>query len=529
MGEFYLKKGNFETAREIFTKLATISPETFQFPYFLGKIEAALGNHMAAIAFLEKTRGLNPFHKQTLLLLTKSYVETNKLGEALQCLVDSYLLCKETKDSRIEVYKKKIRNLAKKLPGMDDQQKNKLIKDRLKNLHERLKHFEADLYDAEPEDSVVQLDLLEITQPMPPIVDQTVEEEAPFILEGTVEEVNVISADVEPDPVPFPEMDQADDDIPMPETKGVVLNADFGLQSHPNIDFTRHILFKSLSVQEIEKIGKFSSIQNYAKGDRIHEPLESIYGFSCLLEGKIQVSHQGTNLLELHAGSIIDEAELCNGDKYFFESRAIEPATILMVNKAALMALCKRKHDLAAHFLWHFYKSLTLKISAVLDNIVQLELSKEMQWSVDRMWEVSQQRKLSELELDFLTRKYSKIVKYKSNFIFKIQDVTDFFYILLEGEVELEHPESHDIITIGPSEMFSEMALISNNFQHIMNCKVLSEQATLLQVARKELSKINDSADRDNYRVMEFLWNIFSKKYFEFVNFYFNLQKSKLP
>ena len=522
LGEFYFKKGNFTSAKEIFTKLSSEAPESFPFPYFLGKIESSQGHYADAIPYLERTRSLNPFHKQTLLLLSKCYAQSAMYKEALECMVDSYLLCKETKDERIDAYKKEIRTLAKNLPGMDDAQKNKLIKDRLHILHEQLLNLEKTLVHTAAAHSLPEIDPL-----------QTIPDIQTKDLDLHIEEKPEAEEDVEKlaftpiEEVAEPVVDDADDDYPpLPEVPDNVVAPNFGISQNTNVDFTRHILFKSLSVQEIDKIGQFSTIQTFQKGETIHHPLEPIYGFSCLLNGKIEVLNQGEKLLELESGSIIDEAELCNGDKYFFETRAVEPTTILLVNKAALLTLCKRKHELAVHFLWHFYKSLSLKINSILENIMLQNPSQDMVWTVDRMKEISQQRSLNELEIDFLTRKAKRLIHQKGDFIFKNQAHVEHFYILLEGELTLDHPYAKDQVTLQPGEIFSEIALTSNLFEHTMNAKVTSEHAVVLQIGKKELANLSEADDRDNYRMMEFLWNVFSKKYFEFLNFYYHLLKS---
>lgn len=516
LGEFYFKKGNLEKAKELFIQLVETSPSSFPFRFFLGKIEYKLGNIDSAIENLEKTRVLNPFHKQTLLLLSKAYLEKSQYEHALECMVDSYLLCKEAKDGKIETSKKKIRTLTKKLPGMDDKQKTQLIKNRLQVLHQHLQDLELTLEKKpNPEETTDPVYKTEVSSQIATI----------DVIEHKDNPTELIDIPGIEDPSDF-DVDMEDKEFIPPQAPDNLIKPDFALHSFKDIDFTKHVLFKSLSVQEIEKISQFSTVYTYEKDEMIHHASEPIFGFSCLLEGKIGILYEGKPLLELESGSIIDEAELCNGSRYYFESRALEKTKILMVNKAALLTLCKRKHELAVHFLWHFYKSLGLKITSIMEDLMQVNPSQDMVWSMDCIREVSQQRVISELEIDFLTRKCTKTIKQKNDYLFKNHDTTNFFYILLEGEIELEHPYSKDRLAIGSGEVFSELALISNSFEHTMNAKIVSEHAVILQLNRQLLASVQDSSDRDNYRMMEFLWNIFSKKYFEFLNFYYHILKA---
>jgi CRP-like cAMP-binding protein len=533
LGQFYIKKGNYLPARDIFSKLLTQNPSSFQVSFFLGKVEYKLSKFTEAITHFEHSRRLNPFNKSTLLLLSRCYSAINEHKMALECMVDTFLLSKETSDTRIDNYKKKIRKLAKKVShDMDDRARNLLIKERLQYFKQELQKLEQRLVTTEKPTSTpeVFLEMAEETQaamedpefnepqPVTPHYEPTQETDSELdhslvaVIVEHIEQENRIEDSEEE----FVGMEDPPEDAPN------LAAAEF---PKSNVDFGRHILFKSLSAAHQEKIQKFTSIQTYAPNDVIHTPLEPIYGFSCVMDGKVRIYHQNESLMELETGSIIDEAELCNGVKYFFETRAVEPTTILMVNKAALLTLCKRQHELAVHFLWHFYKSLSLKINSIFESVIYKNPSNDIIWSLDRLQEITQQRTLNELELEYLSHKLTKRIQKKGDFIFKNHAPADTFYILLEGEIELDHPYSKDVIEIKNGEFFSEIGLISNSFEHSMNAKVVSEHAILLQINRPELSKLHDPNNRDQYRMMEILWNIYSRKYFEFLNFYFHLIK----
>lgn len=545
LGQFYIKKGNLQPAREIFSNLLKSNATSFQIPFFLGKIEYKLENFIDAVAHLEQSRALNPFNKSTLILLSRCYSKREEHKKALECMVDTFLLSKETSDSRIETYKKKIRKLAKKVSDdMDDRQRNLLIKERLQYFNKELIKLEQNLIsNPEPvetkdvfkdiaeetqvaieepasEDFEIKMDEYEIEAPVP-IDEYAPSERSQIDLDHSL--MAVIDEHIaEEDVVETINNDMEGIEDSEDEPSNVV---EGGFAPFNDIDFNRHILFKSLSRGDQEKIKKFSTLQTFAKNEVIHTPLEPIYGFSCVMDGKVRIYHQNESLMELETGSIVDEAELCNGSKYFFETRAVEPTTILMVNKAALLTLCKRQHELAVHFLWHFYKSLSLKVNSIFENVIYKSPSQDVIWSLDRLQEVTQQRTLNELELEYLSQRLTKRIRKQGDFIFKNHAPADTFYILLEGSIEIEHPYSKDIIEIKDGEFFSEIGLVSNSFEHSMNAKVTSEHATLLQINRPELAKLHDPNNRDQYRMMEILWNIYSRKYFEFLNFYFHLLK----
>lgn len=532
LGEFYLRKANPSVARDIFQKLYISNPSSYLVAFNLGKSEFKLTQYAQAIDHLEKSRILNPFHKSTLLLLSKTYEKTNNTSKALECMVDVYLLSKETKDSRLATYRKKVRNLSKKIGSeMDDHQKNQLTKDRLQYLNQQIVTLEKVRADIQPKDPPYSL------------------EDSSEITIATLHEYEIgdheIPIDFTPSTEPSPDPTELNQKL-MAEIDEIVSHeSEFeGIENPPveesisNVvttapdqtdafgDLRRHIMFKTLTQAELEKIRKFSNIEIFENQATIHTPLEPIYGFSCVLDGKVRIYHQNQSLMELESGSIIDEAELCNGSKYFFETRTVERSTILMINKAALLTLCKLQHELAVHFLWHFYKSLSLKINSIFESIIYKNPSQTLIWSLDRLQEISQQRTLNELELEYLAQRLPKSKFKKDDFIFKIHAHADIFYILLEGDIELQHPPSSETIEIKSGEYFSEVGLISNSFEHSMNAKVISDQATVLHINRKELSKLNDPDNRDNYRMMEVLWSIYSRKYFEFLNFYYHLLKS---
>ncbi|MEZ4846230.1 MAG: hypothetical protein R2877_04565 [Bdellovibrionota bacterium] len=147
LGQFYIKKGNLHPAKEIFSQLLASHPISFQIPFFLGKIEYKLKNFAEAITHLEHSRALNPFNKSTLILLSRCYAAKNRFKPALECMIDTFLLSKETSDSRIEIYKKKIRKLAKNVSSMtlDDRQPCNLLIERLQYFNEQLLKLEEEL------------------------------------------------------------------------------------------------------------------------------------------------------------------------------------------------------------------------------------------------------------------------------------------------------------------------------------------------------------------------------------------------
>lgn len=533
LGEFYLKKANVPAAHDIFLKLFESNPNSYQVAFNLGRTEYKLGQIELAIAHLEKARQLNPFHKPTLQLLSKAYDKVMKTKYALECMVDIYLLSKETKDSKTESYKKKVRNLSKKVgPDMDDRQKNLLTKERLQYLHLQITTFEK-TFENRKKKSVSQPTFVENSEiTIPAINDPT-----------SFADLNLEEQDAEPIKTPnfssldanlMAEIDEhiaqetaSDEDIEESvdedQNNLVIPNS---AKSGEISDIRRHIVFKALSQKELEKIQKFSTIQFFKKNEVIHTPLEPIYGFSCVLDGKVRIYHQNLPLMELETGAIIDEAELCNGVKYFFETKAVEATSVLMINKAALLMLCKLQHELAIHFLWHFYKSLSLKINSIFESIIYQNPSKETIWNLNRLQEITQQRVLNELELEYLSQRLTKKILVKNDFIFKNHAPTNTFYILLEGEIELEHPASKEVVDIKAGEYFAEIGLISNSFEHSMNAKVVSDQAILMHIDRAKLASLHDTNHQDNYRMMEILWNIYSRKYFEFLNFHYHLIKS---
>jgi len=529
LGEFYLKKGNPEAALDIFQQLSLSNAKSYLIAFYMGKVEYKLGKYDSAINHLEKARLLNPFHKSTLLLLSKTYDKTSNTAKALECMVDVFLLSKETKDTRLETYKNKVRSLSKKVTTLDDQQKNQLTKDRLQFLNqqitdlEKLKTNSKDL----PEDvsaHAAEITIATIEDPGFKTTSQIEQPAETFITEAALDDSLMAEIDEQLAEEAENEFEGIED--PHEEVSNSnVITSSFP-KSDKDVDIRRHIMFKTLSETELEKIQKFSTVQTFRKTDVIHTPLEPIYGFSCVLDGKVRIYHQDQSLMELEAGSIIDEAELCNGSKYFFETRAVDDATVLMVNKAALLTLCKLQHELAVHFLWHFYKSLSLKINSIFESIIYKNPSNKTIWNLDRLQEVTQQRTLNELELEYLSQRLTKRMLKKGDFIFKNHSHADIFYILVEGEIELQHPASNDTIDIKAGEYFSEIGLISNSFEHSMNAKVVSDQAILLHIDRKELARLHDPNNKDNFRMMEVLWSIYSRKYFEFLNFYFHLLKS---
>jgi CRP-like cAMP-binding protein len=555
LGDFYLRKGNFTFAKEIFQQLSQKHPHFFQFPFSLGKIEYELGNIDQAKNYLESVRTLNPFNKQNLILLYKCYLKTENNQQALECMVDVYLLSKEMDDPMVGTYKKKIRNLTKKiLPPMDDIAKNRFTKERILHLNQLLASYEQNFLQlpqaqallntarstvAKPLSKQTVLEMSnEITPdsedlkiPMPsaePI--QMIEPTIAPAIEPAEEPKQAAPAPAEPPPHPEPLSEPKpivaapEPEAPQDTSKDISV-ADFqraGVAS----EMENHLLFKSLDSTTIEKIQKFSNVHHFEEGATIYSPLDLIYGFSCVLSGKVQLLYQGKQLLELEAGSIIDEPELSVGTKYFFEARAMAPTNILIVNKSALMTLCKRQHELGLHFLWHFYKSLSLKINAMFENIIYQNPTHEMIWALDRIQEISRKKNLLPLEDHIFKTNFTNRFYQKGDFIFRNHSHADTFYILLEGDVSLSHPTSGDEIQLHAGDFFSETSLLSNSFEHAYDAKVISENANLVLIDRDQLNALNIRGERDFHRMFEAFWRIFSLKYFEFANFIYNLNRS---
>ncbi len=82
LGRLYLRRKDYDLARETFTFLAKLSPKDASVITSLGEVEEALGNNEAAFEFYKKASSLSPKNPKYLDFLIESAIESGNKYEA---------------------------------------------------------------------------------------------------------------------------------------------------------------------------------------------------------------------------------------------------------------------------------------------------------------------------------------------------------------------------------------------------------------------------------------------------------------
>jgi len=262
---------------------------------------------------------------------------------------------------------------------------------------------------------------------------------------------------------------------------------------------------------------------------------------------------EGDDLYLLEKGSVKIKKETPFGEQilsritegdFFGEMNFIDPATrsaeavceedcqLFAVKRSGLEHLFEKSKEVAVHFYWQFWKSLS-KRTREANNLLktffegstaspkpplsqeEISRSKSISIELDRKIQLLQDRGLSSKELRLLAAFSREELYNKDDLIFREGDPGDKLYIILDGKVRITKniPGAGEeaLAILEKGDFFGEMALIDNESRSA-DAKAHINGTTVLTISRQVLNEILSVDIESAYQFLSILCRILTQR-----------------
>ncbi|MFH1263069.1 MAG: cyclic nucleotide-binding domain-containing protein [Pseudomonadota bacterium] len=494
LGEIFVRNGRTAGAKQIF-EISKVSNPNFFLPYFnLGTLYLRAREITPAVRELEQARRLNPFHETTVALLGDAYFEQREYQEALCCFVDALILSGEV--SRHEgPYRNKIKEVIPKISGFTPKMRNDLIRERRNRINSLYEELETELTKILPEKK---------------------EADDPSKKTAVPEQVAEAVAKAE--------------EVEREEARRAYNVA---------VQMKRHLIFRNMADEDVLKIARFTSEMQVLQGEFVYPEEDPVYGLYFVNGGKVELQKQtafGPIVFStFERGSFFGDDVLLSGRERFTGALAVQESDLLFLDKAGLANLFARERSIAIHFLWYFWKSLSLQIRESNDRMTSFFANTEEEprtdralgatggkathVEIDRKMEVLHAKGLSSKELSHIARLSNEETYNQGETIFHEGDLGDRLYIVLAGAVLISKkiPGAGDeaLAVLRTGDFFGEMALVGQHHTRSADARAQEQGTTLLVISREALREILSIDTASAYQFLTILCRILSQRLLE--------------
>lgn len=469
LGEIFLKTNRRSEAKQVF-EMSKVSNPNFFLPYYhLGRLcleEKKIG---PAVRELEQGRHLNPFHEETTALLAEAYLEQREYRQALECWIDAMILSGEA-SGRQGSYRAKIKEVMPRLPDFTPKMRNDLIRERRNRIHSLYEELEAELKKVLPEPC----------------------EEKPG--NGSTHE-KVVEAVVRTQEAEREEKRRVYDIA---------------------VQMKRHLVFRNMEDEDVFKIAHFSSEMRVLQGDFVYQEGDPVYGLYLISRGKVEIRkttpYGPVTFSTFEKESFFGDDVLLSDRERVVSALAVEESDLLFIDKAGLASLFSREKAIAIHFLWYFWKSLSLQIQESNDQLSRCDAGRRAEFETRPKVEVLAAKRLSSKELGQISRLGSEKVYNRGEIIFREGDPGDRLYIVLEGSVLIGKATS---ALVEKGDFFGEMALVGQHHVRSADARAREPRTRLLVLRREVVREILSVDTHTAYTFLTILCRMLSQRLLE--------------
>ncbi len=485
LGETLLRTGLKSQAKHIFELSKHTQPRSYRPYYFLGKIHYEDNNHLQAAIELKQARDINPFDLKTLWLLGKAFEAGKNESAALEAFVDGFIVSGEAKSkTKTGFFTKEIKSMLNKISGMTHSMLGQLIASRRKFIESIYREIQE-----------------ELTEKTPP--------------GGT-------------DPQQWGEYSKQSETSTNQQDAQI-----FSLLKN-------HLIFQSLDESQLNKLLKFTSLVSIHEGDFVYHESDPVFGLYFVERGLIQIQKETPHGVlvfnQYGTHQFFGDDAILSGRERFTGAKAMKESDLLFLDKAGLAMMFARDRKLAIHFLWYFWKSLSLQVrqsntlmteffSHASHNphqtrkIIRPAQVRTTQVEIDKKMEVLQTKGLSSKELSLIARLSNEEVYNQNETIFQEGDLGDRLYIVLEGTVmitkQIPGVGEEALAILKKGDFFGEMALAGADHLRSADAKAQEQGTTLLVINRQILKEILAIDVDSAFQFLTILCRILSQRLLE--------------
>ncbi|MFH1018658.1 MAG: cyclic nucleotide-binding domain-containing protein [Pseudomonadota bacterium] len=494
LGEIFLNQGKKEEAERVF-EISKISNPNFYLPYLnLGRLYSEAGAFGKAVEEFEGANRLNPFNEEVVDLLAAAFFHTREYRESLKYAVDGLILSGEISRPQDGRYRSKIKATMERIPGFTAEMRNRLVRER----RNRIQVLYEELY-------------------------KEIDDIAP--------DAEIISRREDVSGAPAPNEEPARVRVP----------SDQEIDKHTYemaLQLRRHLIFRNMDDAAVLKVARFTSEKRVPAGDLVYQEGDPSYGLYFLNRGKVELQKNTPFgpivFASFEQGGFFGDDNLLYGRERYVSAVAVQEAELLFVDKAGLTTIFAREKEIAIHFLWYFWQSLSQQIreskerlmafvSAPIDKTRQEPLNvqekagkRPARAELDKKMEVLNAQGLSPAELDLLARFSHEEAFNRGDVIFREGDAGDRFYVIREGAVLISRQAKgcaeEALAVLKKGDFFGEIALVGNRHRRFADARA-QEQGTRVLVVTAEGFREILSIDTDSaYQILRILCRILTRR-----------------
>jgi CRP/FNR family transcriptional regulator, cyclic AMP receptor protein len=482
LGEIFLRLGKKAEAEKIF-ELSKASNPNFYLPYLnLGRHYLESGDIKRAIRELEQANRLNPFSEEIVDHLASALFQDRDYMESIKYAVDGLILSGEIGLSRGGRYRSKIKAMMEKLPDFTPERRNRLIHERRNFIHGMYEELEKEIGSLSGESR--------------PTVQSEIGKIPPKLTNNDPKKAYDIA-----------------------------------------VALKKHLIFRNMDDSAVMKVARFTSEKHVPTSDVIYQEGDPVFGLYLIARGKVELQkHTPFGPIVYAAfekGSFFGDDNLLYGRERYTNAVSVHESDLLFIDKAGLATIFAREKEIAIHFLWYFWKSLSFQIRESNERMTSFFASsaekakKEIlkgeatggrptHVEIDKKLEVLQSQGLNTNELQLLAKFSNEEIYNKNEVIFREGDIGDRLYIVLSGSVLISKHISGSgeeaLAMLKKGDFFGEMALIGNEHSRSADAKAQEQGTTVLVLTSSALREIL-SIDTDSaYQLLRILCRILSRR-----------------
>ncbi len=295
-------------------------------------------------------------------------------------------------------------------------------------------------------------------------------------------------------------------------------------------------ILQNLSDENLFIIAKFAKEERYTQGQKVFDEADEGDALLLVEKGEVHLSKQtpfGEQILAIaRRGEFFGEMNFIDPSQRSADAMAHTDCALFSLKMGELRTFFDTHKDVAVHFYWHFWKSLSQRTREANNmlktffadaesgvkqplNSEEANLSKAISIDLDRKIKVLQERGLSPRELRLLAAFSGEELYNKDEVIFREGAKGDKLYIILDGKVRISKhipgvgEEALAILEKG--DFFGEMALVDNE-PRSADARAHANGTTVLTISRSVLNEILSVDVESAYQFLFILCRILTRR-----------------
>lgn len=479
IGEIFERKGQAERARECYRIALIHNPSNESARYCLAKLDYRNNDFSGSIRELKALIAINPFHAEAHALMGRALFYLKSYKASLASLVDAMILDSAAGRPPAPELQEKFKYILEKVGIQNRAARSEIVKKRLALFNQ----------------CVHQLDL----------------EKESLLGRGAVRDIHEITKTAAPD-----------------EVRQDLLRLALRLRAFD--------ILATLADEHLFVVAKAVKEMAVKPGDVVFDENDEGDDLFLVEKGEVRLVKQtpfGEQPLALaQKGEFFGEMNFIDPAHRSADALASSEGVLFRIRRSDLDPFFELKKEVAVHFYWHFWKSLSRRTREA-NNLLktffseagaaqksalstdEANRSKAISIELDRKIKLLQEQGLSAKELRLLAAFSTEELYNQDELIFKEGGRGDKLYIILDGKVRItKHIPGvgeEALAILGKGDFFGEMALVDNE-PRSADARAHVNGTTVLTISRTVLNEILSVDVESAYQFLIILCRILTQR-----------------